>query len=73
MPGNTKKIEKLDLPLDFINENELSADAKDEEDDIEISRYHQRQVDAIAMTSVTPTFASDTTTAKTNKRRLIDE
>ena len=51
----------------------MSADAKDEEDDIEISQYHQRQVAAIAMSSVTPSSASHTTTAKMNKRRLIDD
>ena len=51
----------------------MSADATDEENDIEISQYHQRQVAAIAMTSVTPEFASHTTTAKMNKRRLIDD
>ena len=51
----------------------MSADAKDEEDDVEISQYHQRQVAAIAMTSVTPTSASHTTTAKMNIRRLIDD
>ena len=39
----------------------------------EISQYHQRQVAAIAMTSVTPTSASHTITAKMNKRRLIDD
>ena len=68
----TKKIERLDDPLDLINEDEMSADAKDEKDDKEISQYHQRQVAAIAMTSVTPTCASHTTTAKMNLRRLIE-
>ena len=73
MPGNEKKIERPDEPLDLIDEDEMSADAKDEEDDTEISQYHQRQVAAIAMTSVTSTSASQTTTAKMNKRRLIDD
>ena len=51
----------------------MSAYAKDEEGDIEISQYHQRQFAAIAMTSVTLRSASHTTTAKMNKRRLIDD
>ena len=53
----------------MIDEDEISADAKDEEV-TEISQYHHRQVADI---SVTPTFASHTTTAKMNIRRLIDD
>ena len=60
----TKNIERLDEPFDLIDEDEMSADAKDEEDDI---------VAAIAMNSVSPTFASHATTAKMNKQRLIDD
>ena len=51
----------------------MSAYATDEQDDIEISQYHQCQVAVIAMTSVTPTSTSHTTTAKMNKRSLIDD
>ena len=73
MPGNEKKIERPDEPLDLIDDDEMSADAKDEEDDKDISQYHQRQVAGIAITSVTSTSASHTITAKMNKRRLIDD